>query len=141
MGYAAGINGTMTSQSYMDILEDDPLKTLDWYGKEVSDIVFQQDNNPKNTSRLAKTWFEEHNMKVLEWPAQSPDLSPIEHLWCYPKKKLGGHENPPRVIEEHWERVQTEWDGIEPSMYQKLIESMPSMVEAVYEAKGGHSKY
>lgn len=42
--------------------------------------VFQQDNDPKHTSKVAKQWFQANNIKVLDWPAQSPDLNPIENL-------------------------------------------------------------
>ena len=41
---------------------------------------FQQDNNPKCTSRLATQWFSDNHIQVLEWPAQSPDINPIEYL-------------------------------------------------------------
>jgi len=40
------------------------------------DIIFQQDNDPKRTSRKAREWLEEHRFEVMVWPAQSPDLNP-----------------------------------------------------------------
>ena len=80
-------------------------------------------------------------MEVLVWPAQSPDLNPIEHLWEYLKRRLAEYETPPKGILELWERVQAEWEKIEASVCQGLVESMPRRVEAVLKAKGGYTKY
>ena len=76
----------------------------------------------------------------MTWPAQSPDLNPIEHLWDHLKRRLGGYENPPGGMEELWERVQVLWEKIGADMCQNLIESMPRRVEAVIKAKGGYTK-
>jgi len=57
------------------------------------------------------------------------------------KRRLGGYEVPPSGITELWERVEKEWEGIDISICQGLIESMPRMVEAVLKAKGGYTKY
>ena len=77
----------------------------------------------------------------MVWPAQSPDLNPIEHLWGCLKRRLAEHENSPYGIHELWERVQVEWERIPVEECQKLIESMPRSVQAVLKAKGGYFKY
>ncbi len=51
------------------------------------------------------------------------------------------HERAPSGMLELWERVQVEWEKIEPEVCQNLIESMPRRVAAVVKAKGGHTKY
>ncbi|KAF8837513.1 hypothetical protein BDN67DRAFT_1027693, partial [Paxillus ammoniavirescens] len=98
-------------------------------------------NDHKHTSRKAKNWFEDHDYEVMVWPAQSPDLNPIEHLWFTLKRRLAEHPEPPKGIAELWERVEREWERIEAATCQGLIQSMPRRVQDVLKAKGVYTSY
>lgn len=140
-GFATKIDGKMDADLYVEILDDELLQSLAYYGKDVDDVIFQQDNDPKHTSKKAEKWFSDHQMQVLRWPAQSPDLNPIEHLWALLKRRLGEYEKPPAGILELWERVQVEWNKLGAEDCQNIIKSMPDRCKAVIRAKGGHTKY
>jgi transposase len=141
VGYSCRIDGRMDAELYVRILGDEFIRTLDYYGLDKERIFFQQDNDPKHTSRIARRWFEENQIQVLDWPPQSPDLNPIEHLWVHLKRKLSEYDNEPSGMIELWERVEAEWNKIPQQVCMDLIESMPRRIAAVLKAKGGHTKY
>ena len=141
VGHACRIDGNMDAQLYTHILGDEFLGTLEHYGLEVDKIVFQQDNDPKHTSRIARQWLEDNGVSVLEWPAQSPDLNPIENLWRHLKRQLAGYSTSPTSVHELWERVEAEWKKIPAQVCIDLIKSMPRRIAAVLKAKGGYTKY
>jgi transposase len=141
VGNMCRIEGTMNAELYEEILEDEMLKTMRYYKMKKDKTTFQQDNDPKHTSKHCQKWFKDHKIKLLDWPAQSPDLNPIEHLWQLIKIRLEEYEEAPTSIMELWERVQVEWNKVSKEECINLIESMPRRIEAVLKAKGGHTKY
>jgi hypothetical protein len=141
VGKLTEVEGKMDAVQYCEILEDGVVESFEKLEVEEEERIFQQDNDPKHTSKKASQWFEDNNIQVLPWPAQSPDLNPIEHLWVHLKKKLREYPTSPKGVHELWERVAEEWNAITPETCQRLIESMPRRVQAVIKAKGGHTKY
>ena len=43
--------------------------------------MFQHDNAWPRVARICKQFLEAEHFSVLPWPAYSPDMSPIEHIW------------------------------------------------------------
>ena len=77
----------------------------------------------------------------MNWPAQSPDINPIEHLWAIIKRKLNEYEQPPNGMIQLWERIKAIWSNIDEDICMNLIESMPRRIEAVLKAKGKWTNY
>ncbi len=135
------IEGNLDAALYCEILEGELKDTIVSHGFRIDEIVFQQDNDPKHRSAKAQKCLDDLGINQLDWPAQSPDLNPIEHLWSYVKRKLGSYDVPAGGVIELWERFQHEWEAIPLQYVVTLIESMPRRIAAVLKAKGGHTKY
>lgn len=127
----------MTADVYLTILRDVMLP----YAEDEMPIRwwYMHDNDPKPTARRVKNWLEEHNINVMCWPAQSPDLNPIENIWTDVKK--GVQAAKPSNIRELWDAVQNTWRSIPVERCQRLVESMPRRMHAGIKNKGHTTKY
>jgi len=74
---------------------------------------FMQANKSKHSSKLAKKWFLDNEMDIINWPAQSPGPNPIDQLWGILKKRLSGFQS--KNKDDLWEKIQGEWYSIDPS--------------------------
>ncbi len=83
------LKSTVNAAIYQGILEHFMLPSADkLYGD--ADFIFQQDLAPAHTAKGIKSWFNYHGVTVLDWPANLPDLNPIEYLWGIVKRKMRG---------------------------------------------------
>jgi transposase len=141
VGFACKIDNIMDQHLYKEILKDELLETIEYYELDPKKIIFQHDNDPKHTAKSIKAWLKEQEFKTMIWPAQSPDLNPIEHLWAHVKRMLNQFQTPPKGINELWERIQDVWNEIDVQICSNLILSMPSRIQSVLKANGKWTKY
>ena len=77
-------------------------------------------------------------MEELDWPAQSPDLNPIEHIWDELEHRLCARPNRSTSVADLTNALVAEWKQVPAAMFPRLMESLPRRgVDAVIAAKGG----
>lgn len=135
------ISGKINAKSYMKTLEEGLQQILE--SAQSDTLVFQQNNSPNYTSRMAEKWLEDHVLEVLKWPPYSPGLNPIEKVWTLLKDKahkiiksnkpLSGSSD--FIHQKLAEYAQKVWDQIDWSIMQPILESMPQRVNKCIKAK------
>jgi hypothetical protein len=105
------------------------------------DCLYQHDNAPCHKSRSVREWFVDSNILEMDWPAQSPDLNPTEHLWDELKYQFRSRPQRPTSIPVLTTALQEEWAAIPPETFRHLVESLPRRVWAVIKAKNGPTQY
>ncbi len=119
------LKSTVNAAIYQEILEHFMLPSADkLYGD--TDFIFQQDLAPAHTARGTKSWFNDHGVTVLDWPANSPDLNPIENLSGIVKRKM--RDTRPNNADDLKATVKETWASIPPQQCHKLITSMPRRI-------------
>ena len=88
-----------------------------------------------------KAWLDAESITVLDWPAQSPDLNPIENFWSILKSRAISYDTIHSV--KYLERaVEKAWSNASlVQLCSDLVASMPQRIAACIAAKGGHTKY
>jgi hypothetical protein len=109
LGRLVCIKGNMHKELYREILQDNFLGTMDDLELDMHNYYFQQDNDLKHKASIVTKWFKENNINVLPWPASSPDMNIIEHVWHCLDQMVRRRDPLPQNLEQLWVVLQEEW--------------------------------
>ncbi|RYH06907.1 hypothetical protein EON65_42305, partial [archaeon] len=133
------LDGTIDAAGCVKLLVDNLLPVMQEYFQH-RPCMFQQDNATVHTAHEVDEFFKAHNTQVLDWPAHSPDLNIIEHVWHYLKEAM--RKLPVASSkEELWSNVKLAlsdmWSSEMTRRINELYESLPNRIQAVIAAHGG----
>lgn len=132
------IDGTMDSDQYIKVLDEQLIPELE-VAKEIyqGEWKIMQDNAPCHRAKKVINFLSEKGAPLLEWPAYSPDLNPIENIWNWMKSRMG-QCNSKEELETQFLEI---WDSITPDMCKRYCSEYEKRLKAVIKSKGRKTKY
>ncbi len=124
MGSLHVLEGTMNAERYIKVLEQHMLPSRR--------RAFQQDNAKPHTAAITTAGLRSRRVRVLNWPACSPDLSPIQNIWRIIKRKI--RQRWPRTLQQL--ETRQEWDQIPTPKLQTSMTSMIRHLQTVLKRRG-----
>ena len=109
--------------------------------QSLPDMNLQRDNATSHTAHSAHDFEQDRIVSVLPWPAKSPDLNPIEHIWDLLDRKVRARAIHPRNVRELAGALVEEQGNISQQELANLVQSMKRRCTAVLNAAGGHTRY
>ena len=116
------VNGILESTQMVNIYARGLLPSAQkFYGPKSRNWQLLEDKDPKHTSKLSKAWKQRNEVQVLDWPAQSPDLNPIENVWALIKARI--RRKKIMTIQGLIRAIRQEWNSLTVEYAQKLAAS------------------
>ena len=97
------VNVTLNRFQYVDILRSSMVP----YARATfqNSLVFVHDNATCHTERHTRSFLAQKQFEVMPWPANSPDMNPIEHVWDQMGVYISDMANQPTDLIELWQAL------------------------------------
>ena len=130
------LEGKQNGEKYAQLIENS------FFYQVMSDeFVLVHDNALCHTAKVSKDKIEELKIDVLDWPAYSPDLNPIENLWSHIVRNIYAGGKTYDNVDELWEAIQQCWENIPKKIIKSLVKSMRNRMVNLLENGGRTLKY
>lgn len=140
VGQLVELHGRVNAAAYIEVLQGNLAASVEnIFGDPDTPYVFQQDNAPVHTAAATTDWIENEGISVMRWPAYSPDINIIEHVWYWIFKKL--RSDPPRTLDALRRRVFLHWNQITPNSIERLYNSLPRRIAQLIRRRGFPTSY
>ncbi|GFU51095.1 transposable element Tcb2 transposase [Trichonephila clavipes] len=131
--------GTVTGLRYRDEILDPYVRP---YAAAIGNYFILMDDNARpHRARIVEEYLEDHGLERMEWPARSPDLNLIEHLWDYLGREVAALNPPPRSLHELKQGLLCVWSSLPIPVSDNLINSMGNRCRQCIQVRGGHIPY
>jgi transposase len=134
LGHAELYDASFDARRYQSILHLNLVRSAHQFWPR-GQWWFQQDNASQHKAATSREWFHNHGIDLIDWPAWSPDLNPIEELWKDLKQRV--YRRHPHTMEELERFITEEWTATDINFIARICRNMPRRLQAVI-ANDGH---
>ena len=137
VGPLEAVEGHIDYVKYLELLRNVVKPEMDASAAAGRVLVFQQDNAGPHKKDQVLAYLNNWGYEVLNWPPQSPDLSPIENIWNVMKMRLKALRPRPRTKARMRNAMMDIWDELADDIRIKIVGSFRKRLRACIANKGG----
>ncbi|GFW59484.1 transposable element Tcb2 transposase [Trichonephila clavipes] len=130
---------TMTGHIYRDVILEQDVRLF--RGAMGAEFLFMDDNAPPHRANIVDECLQSEDIARMDWPAYSPDLNPIEHVWDMLGRRIASRQPPPTCLPEFRRALLDKWCNIPQDQVDNLILSMARRCKACIASSERHTPY
>lgn len=135
----AFVSCKMDSVAYQTVLKSNLLPYMRRFRR--CKRIFQQDNAAVHSSSSTKQWFAANKIDVLDWPACSPDLNPMENVWGLLVREIYENNLNYSTVDELKKAIIKTWKNLNKTTLKNLSQSMGNRIFEVIRRNGRQINY
>jgi transposase len=135
------LDGNLTGQKYRDNVPA-PRVIPHFDNHALADSpMFMDDNARPHRARIVQHSLQQEAVQTIPWPAISPDMNPIEHVWDFIGRKINQRNPKCQNIDELRTAILQEWQQFSQERLRRLVRSMTRRVAELHNRRGGYTRY